>query len=1299
MITVTWNGTGNSYNLEYKELTATTWIPISNATSPYTIPGLLQNTQYEFRVQSVCDGGVLSGFSPAFTFSTLCDLITVLPYVQDFESTAVNDIPSCYNKIQSGYGTVKVIDLSTEIPQAGKALQMDFSSSSSGEAYIILPKFSDPVNTLRIGFRYYGGSANHRIGYLTDPTNAATFVEVINQTLAGATGGVWYNFDLLTNNTLTGNERIAIKYNPGSAWYNNRYDSLTVMAMPSCLPPFGLTATNVTAFDATLNWNQATVGTAIDYNIEYKTNTETTWTLIPNVTFPYNLTPLLPMTTYQFRVQANCSATETSDFSTAVSFTTLCAPLTPPTVSETFASMLPNACWARKSGALPATGNATLTDYSGGWGIRTNIAPNTAYVNMYSTSCQYWLITPSIDLGDGTSQYQLDFDIARTAYNSTNVGNMNQSPNARFVVLISTDNGTTWNSTGIIKEYNNTTGTPISTLTNTLQSQSIALYDSVAMVPYSGIVKFAFFAFENDASYSYDNDIHIDNFQVNPYNSCVRPTGVSASNIGSYSAQINWTEAGSATSWVIEYGVPGFTLGTGTSENASTNPYVISSLTPLTTYQYYVKADCGSGNSSNWSLPGTFTTLPSCPAPTALTTSNITTSSLDLAWTENGTATSWEIEYGIAGFAHGSGTSLVTSTQPQNIATLSPATSYDFYVRAICGAGDSSAWSVKITVTTPCLSTTLPFVENFNGSSIPVCWSQTYSGALSSNRWSVSTGTNAGGAANQMVCTFQNATGISRFITPAIDFTGVTNPVLTFKHYFDDYGSGATLKIQSSTDLTTWVDQPYSITSGSGNQGPATVTVPLTLSSGVNYISWTVDGNHYQIDYWYIDDVNISNAVVTCPTPTNLAVSSITSSGATATWTAGGTETQWEVAYKPTASSTWNTTYVTAPTYNMILLTASTPYDVKVRSICGAGDTSAYTADVNFTTTAVAACDTPTGLAVTNNTNGSATINWVNGGTETSWELDYKLAASSTWTTVNVTSHPYILSGLVLCSDYDVRVRAVCSAGVYSNYTSTVNFTTPTPSPINLQVPTASITDQSVVVNWTAGGTETQWIVEYKLTSSTNWTTSNILTNTTFPIVTLQCNSSYQVRVKAICGTHESAFTTPVTFSTLACPGFTIIASANSFGTISPSGTVTVNAGANQTFTFTPNANATIDSLIIDNGAPIAHTQSTYTFNNVIANHTIVAIFKDHTGIEESALNQMVALYPNPTNSYIDLRLNETQLQVKECKLYDIYGKLLKVVPINSDITRVDVSEIANGVYFVRMDSEKGTITKKFVKK
>ncbi|PKP07889.1 MAG: hypothetical protein CVU08_15625, partial [Bacteroidetes bacterium HGW-Bacteroidetes-3] len=907
--TVSWTGTSSLYNLEYKEVAGTTWTTFNNVTPPFNIPGLTQNTAYEFRVQTICDGGILSGWSPSATFSTLCDLINVLPYVQDFETTAINDIPTCYNKIQSGGGTVKVIDLTAEQPTAGKVLQMDFGSSSSGDAYIILPKFNFPVNTLRIGFKYYGGNANHRFGYITDPTNPATFVEVINQTITGSSGG-WYYFDLLTNNTLTGNERIAIRYSPNATWHNNRYDSLTVMEMPSCLPPFGLTATNVTAFDATLNWNQATVGTAVDYNIEYKTSTETTWTLISNVTFPYNLTTLLPITTYQFRVQANCSATEMSDFSMPVSFTTLCAPLTPPTVSEPFAAMLPNTCWDRKNGDLPATGNATLTSSTGGWYIRTTLGQNTAAVNQYGSSCKYWLITPSIDLGDGSTQYQLDFDLAITDYYNANVGNTAQSPNARFVVLISTDNGTTWNSTGRLKEWNNTTGTPFSSLNNTLQSQSIPIYDSVAMAPYSGIVKFAFFVYESDATGNYDNDLHIDNFQVNPYNSCSRPTGISATNVGSYSAQINWTETGTATSWVIEYGAPGFTLGTGTTENASTNPFVISSLTPLTAYQYYVKADCGAGNTSNWSLPGTFTTLPSCPAPTVLLTSNVTTTSLDLAWTENGTALDWEIQYGVAGFTIGNGTSLYPVTNPQTINTLTPATTYDFYVRSICGVGDTSAWSTKKTISTPCLPSTLPFVENFTGASIPVCWSQTYSGALSSNRWSISTGTNAGGTPNQMVCAYQNAIGVSRFISPGIDFTGSINPTLTFKHFYDDYGAGVTLKIQTSTDLTNWTDQPFTIIGGTGNVGPVTATVPLTITTGVNYIAWVVDGNHFQIDNWYVDDVSVSDAVVACAVPTNLAVSSITSSNATATWTEAGTATSWELAYKETAASTWMTAIV-----------------------------------------------------------------------------------------------------------------------------------------------------------------------------------------------------------------------------------------------------------------------------------------------------------------------------------------------------------------------------------------------------
>lgn len=50
------------------------------------------------------------------------------------------------------------------------------------------------------------------------------------------------------------------------------------------------------------------------------------------------------------------------------------------------------------------------------------------------------------------------------------------------------------------------------------------------------------------------------------------------------------------------------------------------------------------------------TTCVSCPKPSALAATNITNTSATLGWTENGAATAWEFEYGIAGFTLGTGT-------------------------------------------------------------------------------------------------------------------------------------------------------------------------------------------------------------------------------------------------------------------------------------------------------------------------------------------------------------------------------------------------------------------------------------------------------------------------------------------------------------------------------------------------------------------------------------------------------------------------------------------------------------------
>jgi hypothetical protein len=74
----------------------------------------------------------------------------------------------------------------------------------------------------------------------------------------------------------------------------------------------------------------------------------------------------------------------------------------------------------------------------------------------------------------------------------------------------------------------------------------------------------------------------------------------------------------------------------------------------------------------------------------------------------------------------------------------------------------------------------------------------------------------------------------------------------------------------------------------------------------------------------------------------------------------------------------------------------------------------------------------------------------------------------------------------------------------------------------------------------------------------------------------------------------------------------TITASAGTGGTISPSGSVQVTYGANQTFTITPNSGYSISSVTVD-GSSVGAVGS-YTFSDVTGTHTIAASFVVQSG-------------------------------------------------------------------------------------
>ena len=95
---------------------------------------------------------------------------------------------------------------------------------------------------------------------------------------------------------------------------------------------------------------------------------------------------------------------------------------------------------------------------------------------------------------------------------------------------------------------------------------------------------------------------------------CSQPTDLTVSDTTDNSAILHWTPANIETEWNIEYGLLGFTLGTGTLiSSIFTNSYELTGLGQNTTYDFYVSTACPESTFSSWAGPGTFTTLEGGP--------------------------------------------------------------------------------------------------------------------------------------------------------------------------------------------------------------------------------------------------------------------------------------------------------------------------------------------------------------------------------------------------------------------------------------------------------------------------------------------------------------------------------------------------------------------------------------------------------------------------------------------------------------------------------------------------------------
>jgi ferredoxin-NADP reductase len=197
----------------------------------------------------------------------------------------------------------------------------------------------------------------------------------------------------------------------------------------------------------------------------------------------------------------------------------------------------------------------------------------------------------------------------------------------------------------------------------------------------------------------------------------------------------------------------------------------------------------------------------------------------------------------------------------------------------------------------------------------------------------------------------------------------------------------------------------------------------------------------------------------------------------------------------------------------------------------------------------------------------------------------------------------YTISGLLGCGQIqDVKVDGV-SQGPISSYTFA-----------NMRV------NHAIAATFTAVGTATYTITAAAGTGGTispagasNVTCGSSRSYTVAP--SSSCYTIQDVKVDGVSQGSISSYTFTSVSSdhviiasfTPAVGQYTITASAGAGGTISPSGTRTVECGTTQSYTITPNACARIQDVKVD-GVSQGPT-STYRFSNVSASHTISATF------------------------------------------------------------------------------------------
>ncbi len=231
-----------------------------------------------------------------------------------------------------------------------------------------------------------------------------------------------------------------------------------------------------------------------------------------------------------------------------------------------------------------------------------------------------------------------------------------------------------------------------------------------------------------------------------------------------------------------------------------------------------------------------------------------------------------------------------------------------------------------------------------------------------------------------------------------------------------------------------------------GGDAGANIEALSSVSRTLNF-RVTVRDNHPYVAGSAIGQTAFTDAVVSVSntsgpfavTAPNTAITWSASGAATVTWSVNGTTAApvscaaVNILLSTDGGNTFSTVLASGTANDgtetiTVPATASTTCRIKVEAV---GNIFFDISNTNFTIGAAAACGDASGLTASSITQTSATVSWTAVSGAINYAVDYKTNASSTWISAATatTATSVNLTGLTAGTLYDWRVRATCSGG------------------------------------------------------------------------------------------------------------------------------------------------------------------------------------------------------------------------------------------------------------------------------